>query len=505
MTTGYVLSLADSQATLDTVGGKGASLARLSAAGLPVPTGFHVTTAAYRRFVDENALQPRILAALAGIDAAMPAALEAVSETIRDLFAHGTIPEEVAGAIVPAYARLAGATPAVAVRSSATAEDLPEASFAGQQETYLNVRGADAVLEAVRRCWASLWTGRAISYRARQGISPESVALAVVVQALVPAEAAGILFTANPVTGDRSQVVISAAWGLGEAVVGGLVTPDMLTVDKASGRVLDRQTADKQVMTVRTDGGVEEQPVPDALRRSPVLSDHAAARLTRLAVQIEALYGMPLDVEWALQDGAFAILQARPITALPPEPLRWDAPPGDIWMRGGGIAEFITEPVSPLGITLVAPAIDRANYELGQRFGIHDLTRWPLFYFVNGYFYARLHPTPRPRHVLGLARALRAHDRALETWPAELGAYRKAVARLSQPLPAMLSPTALLERCQALLQAGGDYWNAVGMIVRAVIRRESDFVKFYRRIQQPGDPAPEVFLRGLDIPSVDAE
>jgi pyruvate,water dikinase len=258
-------------------------------------------------------------------------------------------------------------------------------------------------------------------------------------------------------------------------------------------------------MTVRTDGGVEEQSVPDNLRRAPVLSDRTAAELTCLAVQIEALYGMPMDVEWALKEGAFAVLQARPVTALPPEPLRWDAPPGDIWMRGGGIAEFITEPVSPLGITLVAPAIDRANYELGKRYGIHDLTQWPLLHFVNGHLYARLHPTPRPRHLVGLPRALRAHDRSLATWPAELAAYRQAVERLSQPPLASLSTAALLERCQALLQAGGDYWNAVGMIVRAVIRRENDFVKFYRRIQRPGDPAPDVFLRGLDIPSVDAE
>jgi phosphohistidine swiveling domain-containing protein len=444
MTTTYVLRLDDPFATLETAGGKGASLARMRAAGLPVPGGFHVTTAAYRRFVDDNAIQPGILAALAGTDLANPNALEAASTAIRGLFNQGAIPADIAAAVTSAYAGLNGA--AVAVRSSATAEDLPEASFAGQQETFLNVRGADAVLEAVRRCWASLWTARAISYRARQGISPESVALAVVVQALVPAEAAGILFTANPVTGDHSQAVISAAWGLGEAVVGGLVTPDTLTVDKTSGRVLDRQTADKQVMTVRTDAGTEEQPVPDALRLSPVLGDHAAAELTRLAVQIEALYGMPMDVEWALQEGAFAVLQARPVTALPPEPLRWDAPSDDVWMRGGGIAEFITEPVSPLGITLVAPAIDRANYELGKRYGIHDLTQWPLLHFVNGYLYARLHPTPRPRHVVGLPRALRAHDRSLATWPAELDAYRQAVARLGQPPPA---PDQRLQRMAA--------------------------------------------------------
>ena len=278
MTRTYVLPLNDSQATLDVVGGKGASLARLADAGLPVPGGFHVTTAAYRAFVAANDLQPHILAALAGANLADLAALEAVSARIRQLFADARVPDEIAAMIRSAYADLANSQFAVAVRSSATAEDLPEASFAGQQETFLNIRGAEAVLDATVKCWASLWTARAIGYRARQGIPPEGVALAVVVQLLVPAEAAGILFTANPITGRRDQVVISAAWGLGEAVVGGLVTPDSLTVAKATGRVLERQTADKQVMTVRTVpqsaglrpvAGTHEQPVPERCAARP--------------------------------------------------------------------------------------------------------------------------------------------------------------------------------------------------------------------------------------------
>jgi phosphohistidine swiveling domain-containing protein len=325
----YVLPLADRQATLETVGGKGASLARLVAAGLPVPDGFHVTTAAYWHFVAENDLHPGILAALEPVDIAQPATLEAASTAIRALFAGAHTPPDVASAIALAYAELAGREPVVAVRSSATAEDLPDASFAGQQETFLNVQGAAEVLEAIKRCWASLWTARAIGYRARQSIDHSTVGLAVVVQELVPAEAAGILFTANPLTGRRDQAVISAAWGLGEAVVGGLVTPDTLTVEKATGRVLARETADKQVMVARVNGGTEEQPVPDELRLAPVLGDEQAAGLARLGVQIEELYGMPMDIEWALADGAFTILQARPITALPePEPVppsEWNA------------------------------------------------------------------------------------------------------------------------------------------------------------------------------------
>src|SRR5437773_2322973 len=179
------------------------------------------------------------------------------------------MPDDIAGAIRQAYKEFpsmnrgtTGGDQPVAVRSSATAEDLPEMSFAGQQETYLNMHGAAMVLDAVKRCWASLWTARAIGYRARNNIAPQDVSQAVVVQALVPADAAGILFTANPLTGDRGQVMINAAWGLGEAIVGGQVTPDTIVVDKASGAITTQEITGKDVMTVRTPEGTREEAVP---------------------------------------------------------------------------------------------------------------------------------------------------------------------------------------------------------------------------------------------------
>jgi pyruvate,water dikinase len=244
-------------ATLEMVGGKGASLAKLAGAGLPVPGGFHVTTGAYRRFVEENELQSAILAALKTADSSQPSTLETASQTIAGQFARASMPPDIADAIARAYGDLPGDGSVVAVRSSATAEDLPGLSFAGQQETYLNIQGLAAVQEAVKRCWASLWTARAIGYRAQHGIDQESISLAVVVQLLVPAEAAGVLFTANPVDGRRDQAMITATWGLGEAIVGGMVTPDTLTVEKSSGRVIQRETADKHVMTVRAESGTE--------------------------------------------------------------------------------------------------------------------------------------------------------------------------------------------------------------------------------------------------------
>ncbi|MCI0478652.1 MAG: hypothetical protein L0Y55_20615 [Anaerolineales bacterium] len=319
----YILSLADSKATLENVGGKGASLARLANAGLPVPEGFHVTTAAYQKFVAQNDLQSHILAALASVDASQPTTLKTASRAIDDLFATAPMPRDIAEEIRAAYLALNQKSEienrklSVAVRSSATAEDLPDLSFAGQQETYLNIEGIAAVQDAVKRCWASLWTPRAIDYRAQHKIDHATVALAVVVQALVLADAAGVLFTANPVSGARDQIVINAAWGLGETVVSGRVTPDTFVVDKASGRVIERDIAEKTMMTARVDGGTAERPVPENLRRVAVLRDDQVIELARLGARIEKLYGMPMDIEWALAKNKLAIVQARPITALP--------------------------------------------------------------------------------------------------------------------------------------------------------------------------------------------
>src|SRR6266496_2344223 len=283
-----VLALDDPSATLERVGGKGASLARLAAAGLPVPPGFHITTAAYHCFVEENGLQELILDAVAQVVADQPATLVEASGRIEKLFAQGSISDALAGAIRRAYADLGGELP-VAVRSSATAEDLRQMSFAGQQETYLNMHGAAMVLEAVKRCWASLWTARAIGYRARYGIAPQDVSLAVVVQELVSADASGILFTANPLTGARDQVMMNAAWGLGEAIVGGQVTPDTVVVDRASGAITEQEISEKDVMTVRTREGTHEEPVPAERRTRAVLSPAQAAELARIGVQIEDL------------------------------------------------------------------------------------------------------------------------------------------------------------------------------------------------------------------------
>src|ERR687897_3467806 len=334
-------------------GGKGANLGELSRAGLPVPPGFVVTTAAYDTFVEVRGIMGEVVALAAVPRAEDPAGFEEVSEGIRALFSSGRVPEEMADEIRAAYQELSeDGQIAVAVRSSATAEDLAGASFAGQQETYLNVRGAEALLQAVENCWASLWTARAMAYRTRQGIDPATVSLAVVVQRMVESEAAGVMFTANPSNGRRDQATISAAWGLGESVVSGSVTPDSMVVEKVSGRVLSRETSDKDVMTVYTEVGTAQRPVSEALHRLPVLDDETAAKLSRYGTAIEHTYGTPQDIEWALAGGEFFIVQSRPITALPEPmadpPTNWSVPdPKGFYVRAS-IVEQMPDPLSPL-------------------------------------------------------------------------------------------------------------------------------------------------------------
>ncbi|MGD0174814.1 MAG: PEP/pyruvate-binding domain-containing protein [Anaerolineales bacterium] len=367
----FTLPLADAQATIETVGGKGASLARLSAVGLPVPDGFHVTTAAYRQFVDGNGLQEQILSATSAATPDEPGTLEEASRRIRLLFAQYAMPDDTAGEIRRAYAKLGSVNLPVAVRSSATAEDLPDASFAGQQDTYLNIRGEPAVLDAVKRCWASLWTARAIGYRARNGIAPQDVSIAVVVQRLVPADAAGILFTADPLTGAFDRVTINAAWGLGEAVVGGKVTPDTVVVDKTSARIIEQRINRKDVMTVRTAEGSCEEAVPIRRRSKPVLSATQAVQLARIGMKIEQLYGQPVDIEWALGHGRIYVVQARPITTLHghnPAAGEWnDSLAGDYLWTNANYGEAVPDVMTPCTWSLIKVMLDYADATIGPQ------------------------------------------------------------------------------------------------------------------------------------------
>ncbi len=515
MSADYILSLDDERAILETVGGKGASLSRMVNAGLPVPVGFHITTEAYWLFVKENGLQRDILKAIDAVDATIPETLEAASKTIRELFVRAPIPLELANELMQAYDKLPGSAPAVAVRSSATAEDLPEASFAGQQDTYLNVIGPDVVLEAVRKCWASLWTARAIGYRARRGIPAESVALAVVVQTLVPAEAAGILFTANPLNGRRDQMVINASWGLGESVVGGLVTPDTLTLEKSTGVVIKRETAEKTIQTVRIEGGTKEMPVPETLRRAPVLSDNKAAELAHLGEQIETLYGMPMDIEWTLADGKFAIVQARPVTALAaPEttlPDEWKLPKGAYAAMRNNIVELMADPLTPLFRTLGLRSVNNGmNRQLSNFFGRTGILPDEPIIAINEYAYynGSVKFGPMFRIILDTGGILkRMFTGAVERWTEEgRPRYVEIVEKWESSPWRELSSTELLEAVRQLSEAAIDaYVSLVSGIIPAAWMSEAWFTLTYKLVRRKDDPPAPVYLMGYDSTPIQAE
>jgi rifampicin phosphotransferase len=504
------------------VGGKGANLGELSWAGLPVPPGFVVTTGAYDAFVEAGGLKDEIIGLASQPRADDPAAFEAAEEKIRALFARSEIPDDVAAEIRIAYDRLTNANGrAVAVRSSATTEDLPGASFAGQQETYLNVRDTGVLMEAIKACWASLWTLRAMAYRRRQNIEPATVSLAVVVQQMVPAEAAGIMFTTDPVGGWRDRTLINAAWGLGEAVVGGRITPDTLVVDKASGRIVSRKTADKEVMTVYAEGGAEEQPVPEAKRREPVLDDEAATELARYGARIEIHYGAPQDIEWALADGEFFILQARPITNLPPPPLedaRWEPPfPGSAWWRRQ-VVENLPEPLSPLfdelyvrkGLEL---SIDAMMVFFGMTYlRVEDFIDRPLFATINGYAYLRADYKFRWSTILTILRAtidefrLIFGDETAAYWREQsLPSYLDKIERWKKVDPSAAPDERLLAGVRELALEDARYWFACALMIARAKITDALLGRFLTMAAPRRGLTSGMFLRGFPSPTVDAE
>lgn len=322
-----ILNLADvSDADLALVGGKAGKLGEVVRQGLPVPPGFVVTTEAYARFVAETRLSTELPAALAKLDLERPETVEAASKRIRELFESTEFPADLTTVLREAYERFAQEHDVKfsAVRSSATAEDLEGASFAGLQETYLNMAGTDQVLEAIRKCWGSLFTARVLVYRARKGFDHHSVRLAVLVQKMVDSLVSGILFTRDPNTGEN-HMIIEAGWGLGEAIVGGEVTPDHYVVDGATQRIVHKQIAEQKVRVVRAaNGGNRREEVPTDERQVQKVPDERIQRLASLGRVIESHYRRPMDVEWCADDKSLYIVQARPVTTIsaPPTPAK---------------------------------------------------------------------------------------------------------------------------------------------------------------------------------------
>jgi len=345
----YVLGLQEVDETqVAIVGGKGAHLGGLSRIeGIRVPAGFCVTTDAFRRIMAEAPSIDDRVGRLSRLSPDDREAIRTLSAEIRRTIEGTAIPGDLAAAITGALARL-GEQAAYAVRSSATAEDLPTASFAGQQDTYLNVMGPAAILQHVGRCWASLFTERAVTYRQRNGIDHRTVHMAVVVQQMVFPQAAGILFTADPVTGNRKVATVDAGFGLGEALVSGLVNPDVFKV--RDGEIVTKTVGTKQIaIHALPAGGTREVTIDPEQQAQPALTDAQAVRLVQLGRRIEAHFGRPQDIEWCLADDGFQIVQSRPITTLFPIPETGDHDNHVYVSVGHG--QMMTDPMKPLGLS----------------------------------------------------------------------------------------------------------------------------------------------------------
>ena len=481
----YTLNERDA-APIALVGGKGANLARLVQAGFPVPDGFVITTAAYRAFLARNAI------GLEGVPRS-----DADLERVRTRIADASIPHDLRAEILSAYDQLGA--PAVAVRSSGTAEDLEGASFAGQHDTFLDISGAEALLTAVQACWASLWTLRAVAYRHERDWDERQsdLALAVVVQRMVPADVAGVAFSANPLTGDRAEVTISAVRGLGERLVSG------------------QGAAEEWV--VRGDRAQRLRQVDGALTAGQALA------VARLARRVAAAFGTPQDIEWAFHGGDLFILQARPMTALP-EPVSWRSPTNGGWMRNFRLGEWLPEPVTPLFDSWLLRHIEAAEVAAEARdFGVR--IRPPYHVVVNGWYFSSVQGggfEPRnvaeslvrhPLQIAGLALSVLRPEVGerwlliphIEAWQTILlPEYRRLVASWEARVEAAV-PKDLIRLVDEIGTAAGDYLWSFCLIGGHAWKVERVLAQFYQKHlgAQVGRSYQEL-LRGLTPPAVQA-
>jgi rifampicin phosphotransferase len=361
----YVLDFQEiDQTQVAVVGGKCANLGDLSRIeGIRVPAGFCVTTDAFRRIMADASSIDDPLVRLSRLNPDDGEAIRTLSAKIRRILEGIAIPDDLAAAITRSVARL-GESAAYAVRSSATAEDLPTASFAGQLDTYLNVVGTAAILEHISRCWASLFTERAVTYRLRNQFDQRKVQMAVIVQQMVSPEAAGVLFTADPVTSNRKVTSVEATFGLGESLVAGLVNADMYKV--RGGEVVARAAATKPcAIHASPAGGTQEEAIAPELQEQPALTDAQVVRLAQLGQRIEAHFGQPQDIEWCLVDDGFQIVQSRPITTLFPIPVTGDEE-NHVYVSVGH-AQMMTDAMKPLGLSFWQLTTPRPMYVAGGR------------------------------------------------------------------------------------------------------------------------------------------
>jgi pyruvate,water dikinase len=384
------------------VGGKGANLARLVAAGFPVPPGFVVGARSYARFLTDTGLRAEIERRLDGLDFADPMELERRTAGIRGAVLAHDVPPRLATAVQTAYERLGGGDEFVAVRSSGTKEDGVAASYAGLHDTFLDVRGRDDVVEAVKKCWSSLWTARAASYRNAQKLDHFESPIAVVVQVMVRSEVAGVLYTGHPVTTATDEIVINASYGLGEAIVSSAVDPDTYVVKSGDLRIKERTLGAKEIRIVRNpDGpGTVTEAVPEPDRTKSALTDDQIKALSKLGRRVGEHYkGFPQDIEWAYADGEFFLVQTRPLTGVEfswdadVDAELWDTPDDDeyYWTRDMADENW-TGAISPLMYSFRAPAWVKGHQNGAYQWGHPELatTRFFKFYKGEAYYNCRI-------------------------------------------------------------------------------------------------------------------
>ncbi|HYL77342.1 MAG TPA: PEP/pyruvate-binding domain-containing protein [Bryobacteraceae bacterium] len=448
----YLHHLSTPARNIAEVGGKAHNLMRLLALGCPVPPGFVLTTDAYRAFAASNG-----------------------------------VPAELESEIEAAYSALGGG--AVAVRSSATAEDLDNASSAGEQQTILNVRGCPALLDAIRSVWASLWTERAVVYRSRAGHNVADIAMGVIVQQMVDAQTAGVIFTAEPVSGNRECLVVEACRGLGDALVSGELTPDHYELDRA---------------TLKT----RRQWLGDKFEPRDCLTGSQLKTLAKMALRIEAHFGCPQDIEWAVDRGGIHILQSRPITTLqnPAESPQWVSPvPGAIWVRrgGGGLTEYLPAPPSPLYATSQFQTINDLHDLHGEEMGIAASN--PSYALINGHVYVRQDYKFGPRGFLLPVRYWQAARRGVRMWRTWLPDHLRKLDQLSSARISQLSNAGLMDHIAALMELNSVAWDMTVRASRTWVFTEPLFRHIYRWIKPIVGADPVVFLRGFESRTMEAE
>jgi rifampicin phosphotransferase len=477
----WIIPLEYAVADVAAAGSKGANLGALIEAGLPVPHGCVLTTAAYDEFIRHSGQRLAIEAAAARVTSDDPTRAEHAAREIAARLAGSEVPDEIMAAILHAYEAMDGVP--VAVRSSAAMDEDPGIPFEAQGDTVLNVLGHEALLQAVRACWTSLWSAKAIVYRARRrGVSVDDTSMAVIIQRMFRADTSGVLMTANLETLNADEMVIRAVRGFGQAVQPGQIIPQEIIFDRYS-RSITRQSISGKL----------------------ALMPYQAMELVRLAERIEYHFGCHQKIEWAWDEDTFCILQSRPIAVQIPPRIRWEPPhPGKTYTRQA-MMELLPDPVSTLFETCGLPALEQGILGYYTHMGEAEASSHGIFETINGFVYQREQGPDRLTYLLSLPKMKRASEHAIDHWEHEARPqYQQEVEQLLAD-PQSLTPRQLTERINSLALAGGRYWAVVTEMLAPPEQAEQRFRALYTRLAQPGDPDPAIFLRGLELRSLQAE